>query len=202
MVVSEESSANGRAVESRAMDAALAAVCGAVAGSLATFGAALATGWSQREGAKIAARANHRRDQREPRHNVDREFISSAVSLREQVGDLIGFDFPPPIEHFTSAYAQRAFELSDQIKEKWLEVALTGPKSIINSASSIQRGSHHLASLLTDLSSSSAQYDATQIPDFTARRTAAAKTIAEALSRKIDEFVVLAQTALDDDGTV
>lgn len=54
---------------------------GALAGSVATIGAALATGWAQREGARITARSEHRRQRLEPRTAIYKEFISHATQL-------------------------------------------------------------------------------------------------------------------------
>jgi hypothetical protein len=108
------------------MDAGLAAVLGAMAGSVATIGAAFATGWSQREGAKIAARVEHRKDRRQPRYDAYREFIDAVSVLR---------DIPQaPAENIE----QRVHEAGARIKEAWLTVSLLGPESVQNVATSIR----------------------------------------------------------------
>jgi hypothetical protein len=75
----------GKAATLSRMDAGLAAVLGALAGAVATTGAAFATGWATREQAKIAARGEHRRQRRDARHGVYKEFISTASELRKVV---------------------------------------------------------------------------------------------------------------------
>ncbi|MFI8834029.1 hypothetical protein ACIGPN_23780 [Streptomyces afghaniensis] len=119
------------------MDAGLAAVLGALAGSVATIGAALATGWAQREEARIAARAEHRRERREPRLEAYRAFISATSDLREQstfftVRDLV----PDDLDEVTT---DLLFQAVSGMKESALEVSLAGPRRVSKEAIKIQR---------------------------------------------------------------
>ncbi|MGW7548452.1 hypothetical protein ACWGKQ_46160 [Streptomyces sp. NPDC054770] len=77
------------------MDAGLAAVLGALAGAVATTGAAFAAGWSAREQAKFAARAEHKRQRREPREKAYKAFLSEAIALRELLRIVCSYDALP-----------------------------------------------------------------------------------------------------------
>lgn len=116
------------------MDAGLAAVLGALAGSVATIGAALATGWSQREGARIAARSEHRRERREPRHEVYRQFIAEANHMGQQAAVYCTLGAALRPDYYTEARTQRVHEMTRLIQSKATESALAGPKDVTESA--------------------------------------------------------------------
>ncbi|WP_128380239.1 hypothetical protein [Streptomyces cavernae] len=121
------------------MDAGLAAVLGAVAGALATTGAALATGWAMREQAKITARAEHRRQRREPRSDIYKRFIDAARDMEHHTrpGSLI--DQPEDDPEVMDHYAVRLGETAYQVREAWIEVALAGPSAVEKIASQIDQ---------------------------------------------------------------
>ncbi|MFJ3619604.1 hypothetical protein ACIPSH_15845 [Streptomyces iakyrus] len=181
------------------MDAGLAAVLGALAGSVATIGAALATGWAQREEARIAARAEHRRERREPRLEAYKAFILATSDLREQstfftVKELVPDD---PGDLSTDLL----FQAASALKDSALEVSLAGPRRVSKDAIKIQR-------LGSDLSTNvSLLKHALENPESVSqhlRRSFLRDTVATArgVSRAIDKFVLQAQAALDDDGSL
>lgn len=188
------------AQKSGAMDPGTAAVLGALAGSVATIGAAYATSWSQREGARIAARSEHRRQRLEPRHSVYKEFIAEASRIRDQTGMFSTVDMFP--SHLvTEELAQRIEECADTVREKWVEVALAGPKEVSEAASRIERLSNALAfrvqgyRRLVNWDGDSEQGDYTAIQERIGRE-------AIELEESLDRLIFAAQTALDDDGSM
>jgi hypothetical protein len=63
------------------MDAGLAAVSGAIAGAVATVGAAFVNGWTQRQGTLLTIKAADRKDLREPRLDAYGTFLSCVTNL-------------------------------------------------------------------------------------------------------------------------
>ncbi|MFD5518635.1 hypothetical protein [Streptomyces sp. NPDC127066] len=97
--------------------------------------------------------------------------------------------FPPGL--ITEDRAQRIEAAADSIKEKWVEVALAGPREIAETASKIERRSNALAFRARAYQRTATaglmqriQQEATEIEDF------------------LDRLVFLAQAALDDDGSL
>ncbi|WP_217549584.1 hypothetical protein [Streptomyces sp. GbtcB6] len=180
------------------MDAGTAAVLGALAGSLATIGAALATGWAQREGARIAARAEHRRERREPRLAAYKEFISVASEFREQSTFLAVSDFI--LEELDEARADSLFQASRAIKNSALEASLAGPQRVSKEVIKIQRLSGELSSNASLLKHT---MDNPETVNQRLQRRFLKQTVTTAreLNRAIDNFVLRAQAALDDDGS-
>ncbi|MFF3774321.1 hypothetical protein [Streptomyces sp. NPDC002232] len=183
------------------MDAGLAAVLGALAGSVATIGAAMTTGWAQREGVRITARAEHRKERREPRHGAYRDFIAVASRMNDHVAILTVSYESFPSERIDEAFSARCEEAADAVKEKWVEVALAGPKGIAETASKLERLGNALAFRVMGLR----QY-------LSGERTASEDTLrgirdriateAAEFEQALDQFVFRAQAALDDDGSV
>ncbi|MGW0987914.1 hypothetical protein ACWD46_17045 [Streptomyces sp. NPDC002486] len=172
------------------MDAGLAAVLGALAGSVATIGAALATGWAQRESARITVRSEHRRERREPRHGVYKEFISEASRMCDEVGIFATYDMFPP-DLVTENRAQRIEGAADSVKEKWVEVALAGPREVAEVASKIERLSNGLAFRIRAYQRAASTGMMERI-----------KLEAVEIEESLDRLVFLAQAALDDDGSL
>ncbi|MCD9592326.1 hypothetical protein [Streptomyces sp. 8ZJF_21] len=116
------------------MDAGIAAVCGALAGGVATIGAALATGWSQREGARIAARAQYINEVRQPRREAYRGLISSATELSTAAAsEAIALE---------SERMNQALSLGEPIEKSWLDISLLGPKRALVRASQVRRDAY------------------------------------------------------------
>jgi hypothetical protein len=114
------------------MDAGLAAVLGALAGSMATIGAAFATGWAQREGTRITARAAHVKDRRQPRHDAYRALIQAAIDLQRRVTLQEGYDDMTPEE---------VKNFDREITARWLDISLLGPRTAIVYAGRVQDAS-------------------------------------------------------------
>ncbi|MGP4002497.1 hypothetical protein [Streptomyces sp. 8N706] len=176
-----------------AMDAGMAAVLGATAGALATTGAAIATGWASREQAKIAARAEHRRQRREPRQEIYKRFIGAANNAEWHFAALplliAAFDRD---ELEAQERIGRFSEMTDSIQETWLDVVLAGPAEIAQTASAIKDACQSLTICAHAFSEGG---HAKSILERDAR--AFSKELSESLAR----FIAQARDALDDDGS-
>jgi hypothetical protein len=122
------------------MDAGLAAVLGALAGSVATIGAALATGWSAREQAKMGARAEHLRQRRDARQAVYEEFIDAAqehanwtkillAPAPEDFDDLERLNILPPGMDLATVISESK-SLHEKVKRVSTRVQIAGPKEV------------------------------------------------------------------------
>ncbi|MGW3588194.1 hypothetical protein [Streptomyces fungicidicus] len=117
------------------MDAGLAAVLGALAGAVATTGAAFATGWSTREQAKITARAEHRRQRRDARQAVYEEFMEATDAMIYAIPIAVGPD-PKPLSEVT-AMRDIASARHIAIRSLRTKIQLAGPTSVANAASKV-----------------------------------------------------------------
>lgn len=184
------------------MDAGLAAVLGALAGSVATIGAALATGWAQREGARITARSEHRRERREPRHDVYKEFIAEASRMRDLVGvfaidaEMIG---RIPLRVLSDDFISNLYDLSEVVKGKSTDAALAGPRGITEAATKVSNLSRELVIDLKTLKEVSE--DESRDARFLRHVREATFATTRAFQNSLDEFILCAQAALDDDGS-
>jgi hypothetical protein len=178
------------------MDAGLAAVLGAGAGALATTGAALATGWASREQAKIGARAEHRRQRREPRQGLYKQFIDAASTAEWYMAMLplliaMAKQEDPLEEPTATEHAQRCRALADDVKKAWLDVVLAGPAEVAQTASGIEECCRKLAICADAFAegqvSSSLEHDC--------------RELMKRLSDQLPLFITQAREALDDDGT-
>ncbi|MFF3140693.1 hypothetical protein ACFVRU_02880 [Streptomyces sp. NPDC057927] len=183
------------------MDSGIAAVLGALAGSVATIGAAMATGWAQREGARIAARSEHRRERRGPRHAVYRDLLEAATTFHGIVGHYEFFDAEVPDDlHLQEENIAGLLQKQAAVKKTAIEVALAGPKEVGEAAMKLATWSDDLSmyvSALTALGDAREPADQRTWRFTTKRATNASKQYARAL----EEFVPRAQAALDDDGS-
>ncbi|GEC10463.1 hypothetical protein SSP24_81180 [Streptomyces spinoverrucosus] len=181
------------------MDAGLAAVCGALAGSVATIGAALATGWSQRETARISARAEHQRQRHEARHAAYKALISATQTLNSVTR---GMRHDPQLRDFTPEIAEACAAAESDIKEVWLEVVLAGPQNAARAANAIM----HSANVMKTATEVIARIQSFQhvgqalteptVRDFIQSFTKAAARLPEETGR----FVDAAHESLSDDG--
>jgi NACalpha-BTF3-like transcription factor len=183
------------------MDSGIAAVLGALAGSVATIGAALATGWAQREGARIAARSEHRRERREPRHAVYRDLLEAATTFHGVIGHYEFFDAEVPEDlHLQEEDISGLLQKQVAVKKNAIEVALAGPKEVSEAAMKLAKWSDEIflyATALTGLSEAEQAADQRTWRYTIKRATNASKQYGRAL----EEFVPSAQAALDDDGS-
>ncbi|WP_143034572.1 MULTISPECIES: hypothetical protein [unclassified Streptomyces] len=179
------------------MDAGTAAVLGALAGSVATIGAALATGWAQREGARITARSEHRRERREPRHAVYKTFISKADRMRHRASVYSALDDGLSPDYVTEEQLQELFAARSEIKDKATEAALAGPKKVTEAALVVARLSHELAG-------AAGVFSELTEPNHQRMRDHQRKNLlrlAKEYEKSVDDFTLRAQSALDDDGS-
>ncbi|MEV0480065.1 hypothetical protein AB0I69_05500 [Streptomyces sp. NPDC050508] len=178
------------------MDAGTAAVLGALAGSVATIGAALATGWAQREGARITARSEHRSQRREPRQAIYREFIAVGSLMRNHTSPYsLGEEYIP--NELDEDHRNRIFEAAQVLKNKAFDVALSGPEQVTKVAIRIEHLSWELAAILGALEQLNIPGNEQQRQRI---RAHVARTAGD-LGKELDSFVLAAQKALDDDGT-
>ncbi|MEW2573583.1 hypothetical protein [Streptomyces sp. NPDC047070] len=177
------------------MDAGTAAVLGALAGSTATIGAALATGWAQREGARITARSEHRMERRQPRHDIYKEFITEANRMRA-LTSVWGIDLhltPEPTDQRVRHWG----EVARSLESKASDTALAGPAPVSKAAIKISR-------MAAELNISLGTYrsvvdDGETVLQQEMRRQLLAQ--ATNYSAALTEFILTAQSALDDDGS-
>lgn len=174
------------------MDAGLAAVLGALAGSVSTIGASIATSRAQREEARIAARASNRQQLRAPRENAYRAFIESSMALLNQT-DIFRSD-PTATDHVTPELSELVDGLAKTVTEKWLDVALAGPPTAEQAARAIMKtaGDVHIYVRITSRSGRPIEF---RSPISRARNHVLR------LGREIDKFVLIAERSLNDDGS-
>ncbi|WP_406740157.1 hypothetical protein [Streptomyces atratus] len=182
------------------MNAVLATLLGTLAGAIATIGAATATGWAQREGARIAARANHRTERRQPRHDAYAAVLKAAMAIRERV-DLESYEDTSPEEEE---------RLMEGISNGWLELSLLGPPSAVISASGLRTTAHDIVVLMRKarvLGQRFLESDEDDEVAFEAAERAYSTTVdtiansAIRLQETITKFALAASAALDEDGT-
>ncbi|MFD8955698.1 hypothetical protein ACFV0W_01890 [Streptomyces anulatus] len=179
------------------MDAGLAAVCGALAGSVATIGAALATGWSQREGARIAARSAYAKEQRQPRHDAYRSLMQNATEVADT-----------SIEGVDNETMLLVSEKLATVEEAWLEISLLGPPAVLRRASQVRREcsqlSHKVSSAAATGALPGADIETTDPNTPYAHYVAKLEEIdqlAMELAITIDVFAEVAQAAIENDGS-
>ncbi|MFB6535110.1 hypothetical protein ACFCY8_30200 [Streptomyces noursei] len=182
------------------MDAGIAAVCGALAGAVATVGASFATGRSQREGARIAARTEHQRQRREKREPAYSELIDAANALRQATGMLWPFYEPGGSSGFTPERLDAYRDCVKRLQAAWKDVHLAGPKAVSIPATRIKKAAESTQWAVTMLEFYKTR---TEIPGAQQEREIHALALAEAIMEIVDlipEFADLAQEALDDAG--
>ncbi|MEU7642064.1 hypothetical protein AB0C11_39630 [Streptomyces sp. NPDC039016] len=180
------------------MDAGIAAVCGAIAGSFGTVAAALATGWAQREGARITARAAHVKDQRQPRYDAYKELLRSGRDLA----------LLPPSGAVDDDMADCATELIGRIDDAGLEVVLLGPASVIDICLKLLSEAHELHHKIKSCAATGnlpGATDETDDPNTPYAHYVRLLDVVDArshdLSVTLDGFAVLAQRAIGNDGS-
>ncbi|MFF8403834.1 hypothetical protein ACF06P_19685 [Streptomyces sp. NPDC015684] len=188
------------------MDAGVAAVLGALAGAVATTGAALATGWAAREQAKIAARGEHRRQRRDSRQVVYEEFITTA-SAQERHAALF-FLAPVPTDQESFDLALRGSGNTDaetlwseshrlyiELLKITIRVKLAGPRVMSEAASVVCDRSHDVMD--STMTVGHGLIGGEPISErFEKGRERWMK-----LDDAIDDFIEKARISLDDDGT-
>ncbi|MGP3999603.1 hypothetical protein [Streptomyces sp. 8N706] len=188
------------------MDAGVAAVLGALAGAVATTGAALATGWAAQEQAKITARGEHRRQRRDSRQVVYEEFITTASAQEAHAARF--FLAPVPTDEEGLNLALRGSRNAD-IEALWNEshrlwtellklstrVKLAGPGMMSQAASTVCDCSHDVMDSTMTVDNGLIGGDPISVR-FEKGRERWMK-----LDNAIDDFIEKARISLDDDGT-
>ncbi|MCX4687228.1 hypothetical protein OG401_23470 [Kitasatospora purpeofusca] len=183
------------------MDAGLAAVCGALAGSVATIGAAFATGRAQREGARIGARVEHRKERRMPRQEAYKRLMSAASEIRSIRKSPVPGESEP----------QRAYQANKDVKLAWEDIALLGPDDVSRAASELRDLAFALYTLIwalygtPNVEHERVLYGTANSPEDRQRMRQGYRESLDVLEGKIadaiEEFAEAARTALDDDGS-
>ncbi|MEV7153208.1 hypothetical protein AB0N77_01085 [Streptomyces misionensis] len=188
------------------MDAGVAAVLGALAGAVATTGAAIATGWAAREQAKIAARGEHRRERRDSRQMIYEEFITTASAQEAHAARF--FLAPVPTDEEGLNLALRGSGNTD-IEALWNEshrlwtellklstrVRLAGPRMMSQAAISVCDCSHDVMEATMTVDNGLIGGEPISVR-FEKGRERWMK-----LDKAIDDFIERARISLDDDGT-
>ncbi|MEE1806949.1 hypothetical protein [Streptomyces sp. BE133] len=185
------------------MDAGLAAVCGALAGAVATTGAAFAAGWWQRENSRLAVRAEHRKQRRQPREETYKNFISPISELRDlaRSGEFLNGYFldGQGRNYFTLSKSEEIAIKAQEIRQAWVDVSLAGSNGIAETATNMrlhaQKLSHH-ASLLAEIYTA----DTEDNDDRIRKHAKQFHLTGRMLSDSIEVFLSKARDVLDDDG--
>ncbi|MFG2916258.1 hypothetical protein ACGF0D_25630 [Kitasatospora sp. NPDC048298] len=165
------------------MDTAFGALIGAVVGSVTTGGAAFASGWFQREGTRVAARAEHRKERRQGRQDSYRTFLTTSVDLvaiaRQQCRNArIGDEFDTELMN----------SVAHALTEAWIDVSLYGPQEVTMRAAAVMEA---LGRLMAGSAFVAESMDVTN----------AFPEDINNFDRTTQEFMYAAQLALDDDGS-
>ncbi|MER6189605.1 hypothetical protein [Streptomyces cyaneofuscatus] len=178
------------------MDAGLAAVLGAIAASMGSVAAAFA----QHETARISARADHRRERRQPRHDTYRLFIQKVLLVKERVA----------YDGYEDTTFNEEEALIKAVHESWIDVSLLGPQPVISAASRLRDDAlgvielmaitRHLQERLSymDDEDDTLEGELEKYSSSVDHLYDAAQT----LTKSTDQFSTAASASLDDDGTV
>ncbi|GGT71393.1 hypothetical protein GCM10010256_32500 [Streptomyces coeruleorubidus] len=180
------------------MNEGIAAIAGALAGSLGTIAAAVATGRASREQARIAARAEFLRQRREPREAAYRKVIEAVGAVREH----------ETRENFTDApeeewaprgarYVREALDRCQPVKEAWQDAALLGPAPVSAAAEELGAANEDLVRSLDALLFVFSEGVLPAQSMWEAHDTAR-----DRLAKARSVFITGAQGALEDDGTL
>lgn len=173
---------------------------GALAGAMATTGAALATGWSQRESARIAARAEYQRQRHQSRHTAYKSFIASTQSLSYASRTFRRQEIP--VDAFTDSVVETFASAESEIKEAWLEVVLSGPAEVSRRAAPLLHASNLLKNASFILNRMRTFQHALPVGEPTLEELI--DTVREAaftISRETGRFIEAAEEALSKDGS-
>lgn len=189
------------------MDAATAALLGSLVGASSSFLTALAASRTQREIARISARAEHRKLRREPRAKAFQQFVARTVEVQRSIPSWLEIQTPTllymnRVSHEQNEQAQSAIE---KLRLTWEEIALLGPPVASKPAREIEKITEKIRKNIGALASHSSQPDERlaedAMRDFMRKLYRELGEYEQAISRQLDTFISAAQDALDDDGT-
>ncbi|MEU8619939.1 hypothetical protein [Streptomyces sp. NPDC048623] len=186
------------------MDAGLAAVLGALAGAVATTGAAVAAGWAQREVARITARSQHRKERLQSRQSHYREFASAAYTVRDLVKRSVGHRESSHV--VTDQFSQELQTAWKALQGARLDVVLSGPDQVGMAAQKLEELASEVsreARVFIVMGMLETQGVVMSESDRRDRHEALmfVQNSATAFEEKVGEFERLAQAALEDDGS-
>ncbi|MET7567437.1 hypothetical protein ABZT04_02865 [Streptomyces sp. NPDC005492] len=178
------------------MDSGLAAVLGAIAASVGS----VATAFAQHETARISARAEHRRERRQPRHDTYRAFIQQVMLVKERVT----YD-----EYEDTTFSEEE-ALIKSVHESWIDVGLLGPQPVISAASRLRDDALEVVQLMaiTRHLQERVTYMDEEDDDLEEELGKYSSSVdylyesAQTLTKSADQFSTIASASLDDDGTV
>ncbi|MCZ4117829.1 hypothetical protein [Streptomyces sp. H39-S7] len=180
------------------MVAVAAALLGTLLGSLATIGAAIVSGWAQREGARISARSQYIKDRHQPRSDTYKSFMKMAVDLTDRVVENDGYED-------TTADEERT--IRKKISEHWIDLSLIGPNSVIAAGSEVRDRCFSVVRQMTrtrefgyEVADSDQQDEGEPIAVYE-NAMGILDELAYALFDEVKQFAEVASAALDDDGT-
>ncbi|MFF1845241.1 hypothetical protein ACFVW9_26530 [Streptomyces sp. NPDC058217] len=202
------------------MDAGLAAIGGAIVGTFATLGASLAAGWFQREGVRITARSEHRKQRHSAQESAYREFIKAAtetIALLQDVhlptqttrggGDELVAIVSPRFDLstvFTNDFFEELELRESQATSAWIEVSLAGPSSVAEKGKklieSIQQASMMTGFVAAVIDESSNSEDERARREDPARAFNDFKRDVYMADTHLSSFTSVARDWLDDDG--
>ncbi|THA90183.1 hypothetical protein E6R61_21010 [Streptomyces sp. LRa12] len=178
------------------MDAGLAAVLGAIAASMGSVAAAFA----QHETARISARADHRRERRQPRHDTYRVFIQKVILVKERVA----------YDGYEDTTFSEEEALIKAVHESWIDVSLLGPQPVISAAARLRDDALEVVQLMavTRRLQERVTYMDEEDDALEEELETYSSSVdylyeaAQALTKSADRFSTVASASLDDDGTV
>ncbi|MEU8988535.1 hypothetical protein AB0C98_19160 [Streptomyces sp. NPDC048558] len=180
------------------MDAGLAAVLGALAGAVATTGAAFATGWATREQARIAARAEHTRQRRDARQAVYEEFIEQTGALMDRAIEYSDSSAPTWVQ--IQAAEVEVWASWESVKGVFTKVRLAGPEYVTQRAIAVRKACILVAVRMTAVKQAPLPVRVRDAELFAAKRAELSESLTQLIMEHGD-FIRAAQAALDDDGT-
>lgn len=180
---------------------------GALAGSVATIGASVATGWSAREQARTAARAEHLRQRRDARQTIYEELITAAhahsdltkillLPAPEDFSDLERLRLLPPGMDLMMVIRESE-ALHESVKKISTRVQLAGPKEVSTAAALVDEKSREVYAVLAVMRVPATYPGALSLSDQWRDGCTRFCDFSDAM----DDFSERARIALDNDGT-
>ncbi|MER5687423.1 hypothetical protein [Streptomyces sp. NPDC002205] len=102
------------------MDAGIAAVLGALTGSISGVIGSITAGRAQREGVRMTVRSDHAKERHQPRRDAYKAFLQVLLDLDARLNT-------PAYEDSTPAEEK---QLRSDLDSRWIDVALAGPEAI------------------------------------------------------------------------
>lgn len=160
----------------------------------------VAAAFAQHETARISARADHRRERRQPRHDTYRVFIQKVLLVKERVA----------YDGYEDTTFSEEEALIKAVHESWIDVSLLGPQPVISAASRLRDDALGVVELMAitrhlqervsymDEEDDTLEGELEKYSSSVDHLYEAAQT----LTKSADQFSTAASASLDDDGTV